>query len=50
MFGAKIYAKLLNVNKNEIIDLGTEYPQNKDITNILSPNYTGITHIKNKIK
>ena len=48
---AEIYAKLLNVNKNEIIDLGTGISTRiKDITNILSPNYTRITHIKNKIK
>ena len=35
---AEIYAKLLNVNKNEIIDLGTGISTRiKDITNILSP-------------
>ena len=48
---AEIYVKLLNVNKNEIIDLGTGMSTRiKDIINILSPNYTKITHIKNKIK
>tara|TARA_Y100000816_G_C25938491_1_gene489473 strand:- start:56 stop:859 length:804 start_codon:yes stop_codon:yes gene_type:complete len=48
---AEIYSKLISVNKNEIIDLGTgKSTRIKDIIDILSPSYTGITYIKNKIK
>ena len=47
----EIYAKLLHVNKNEIIDLGTGKTKKiKDIINILSPNYPRVSYIKGKIK